>query len=462
MAKHKKKSTNPLQNKRNQAILATTAFSGGIVLPAVSATTASASTMSSWERVAKCESGSDWTNRSGDNGLSSGGIQFQVPSWTDALSKLRSEGIDTSNYPSLPYQATKNQQILAGEALLALQGPSAWAVTVNGGAHCGNAASGALSDGSVFKGGPNPFGSTSLQTIANGGKVYAPKAEPKPAAKAVAKAVPSSGEHKVKEGDTLWGIATSYKVDGGWQALYNLNKGVIGSDPDLLEVGSVLKLTKDAPKKYTVKKDDTLYGISLAHKIKSDGNKTPWDVLYEANKSVVGSDPALISPGMVLTIPGGEAPAPAPKPEPKPTPAPAAWVNPIASSAHDHVTHSYGTPGSYAAGYHTGADFGSGGINGKTVQAVTAGTVVEAGWGGSYGNYVKVRHNDGYYSLYAHLSSLSVSTGNSVKAGTKLGNVGSTGNSTGPHLHFEVRGGSGGYYNNIDPVKYLRGKGVSL
>jgi murein DD-endopeptidase MepM/ murein hydrolase activator NlpD len=87
--------------------------------------------------------------------------------------------------------------------------------------------------------------------------------------------------------------------------------------------------------------------------------------------------------------------------------------------------------------------------------------VVSAGWNGSYGNEVVIRHADGKYSQYGHLSQLSVSAGQSVTAGQQIGLSGSTGNSTGPHLHFEIRTGPS-YGSDIDPVAYLRANGVTV
>ncbi len=124
------------------------------------------------------------------------------------------------------------------------------------------------------------------------------------------------------------------------------------------------------------------------------------------------------------------------------------------------ISTNYKVAGSmWSSGYHTGVDFIA--SSGTTVKAVGAGTVVSAGWAGAYGNEVVIRHADGKYSQYAHLSSLSVSSGQSVTAGQSIGLSGSTGNSTGPHLHFEIRTGQS-YGSDIDPVAYLRSKGVSI
>ncbi|MYT19923.1 peptidoglycan DD-metalloendopeptidase family protein, partial [Streptomyces sp. SID7760] len=113
----------------------------------------------------------------------------------------------------------------------------------------------------------------------------------------------------------------------------------------------------------------------------------------------------------------------------------AGFVAPVGGGG---ISTAYKTPGAmWSSGYHTGVDFVA--SSGTTVRAVGAGTVVSAGWGGAYGNEVVIRHADGKYSQYGHLSRLSVSVGQSVTGGQTIGLSGSTGNSTGPHLHFEIR-----------------------
>lgn len=130
---------------------------------------------------------------------------------------------------------------------------------------------------------------------------------------------------------------------------------------------------------------------------------------------------------------------------------------PVAGS---HVTTGYQTGGNlWSSGSHSGVDFRA--ASGSTVVAVGAGTVVEAGWGGAYGNNVVLRMNDGTYTQYGHLSSIAVSVGQQVMAGQRLGLSGSTGNSTGPHLHFEART-TAEYGSDINPVAYLRARGVSV
>jgi murein DD-endopeptidase MepM/ murein hydrolase activator NlpD len=130
---------------------------------------------------------------------------------------------------------------------------------------------------------------------------------------------------------------------------------------------------------------------------------------------------------------------------------------PVAGS---YVTTGYKSSGSlWSSGSHSGIDFHA--ASGSSVVAVGSGTVVEAGWGGAYGNNIVLRMTDGTYTQYGHLSSIGVSVGQSVGAGQQIGLSGSTGNSTGPHLHFEART-TPSYGSDMDPVAYLRAHGVSV
>lgn len=113
-----------------------------------------------------------------------------------------------------------------------------------------------------------------------------------------------------------------------------------------------------------------------------------------------------------------------------------ARVLPVASGSFN-LTARYGQSGSWSSGYHTGLDFAA--PIGTTVRAARGGTVTETGWAGAYGNRIVISHGNGVTTTYNHLSAINTSTGASVSAGQTIGHVGSTGNSTGPHLHFEVQ-----------------------
>lgn len=101
--------------------------------------------------------------------------------------------------------------------------------------------------------------------------------------------------------------------------------------------------------------------------------------------------------------------------------------------------------------WHSGIDIGA--AAGATVIAADSGTVSVATYSSSYGNYVMIYHSNGTYTLYAHMSSIAVTAGQSVTKGDTIGYVGSTGWSTGPHLHFEIRNSGG----TIDPTQFFSG-----
>lgn len=98
---------------------------------------------------------------------------------------------------------------------------------------------------------------------------------------------------------------------------------------------------------------------------------------------------------------------------------------------------------------HTGVDFAA--YYGTKIKAFQSGKVIRASWNGGYGKCIDVQHSNGLVTRYAHCSSFNVSVGDTVKQGQVIGFVGSTGNSTGNHLHFEIII-NGVYYN---PLGYI-------
>jgi len=101
------------------------------------------------------------------------------------------------------------------------------------------------------------------------------------------------------------------------------------------------------------------------------------------------------------------------------------------------------------AEFHPGIDFK--GHRGDGVKATANGRVVFAGWFGGYGNCVRIRHTNNFETLYGHLSKIKVKTGQKVSVGDNIGLVGSTGHSTGNHLHYEVRKNG----KPVNPAKFL-------
>jgi murein DD-endopeptidase MepM/ murein hydrolase activator NlpD len=128
------------------------------------------------------------------------------------------------------------------------------------------------------------------------------------------------------------------------------------------------------------------------------------------------------------------------------------WVVPVSNY---EITATFGLGGDLWSSDHTGLDFAT--AEGSPVGSTARGEVTSTGWAGAYGNQVVVTHDDGTQTWYCHLSGIYVSTGESVGPGTTIGTVGATGNTTGPHLHLEVRPGGG---SPVDPYAYLQEKGA--
>ena len=113
------------------------------------------------------------------------------------------------------------------------------------------------------------------------------------------------------------------------------------------------------------------------------------------------------------------------------------------------ITSRYGVSSNIRKSTHTGLDIAT--KEGTPIQVVADGTVISASYNGSYGNLVKVSHGNGLETWYAHTSKMYVKSGQTVKAGETIAAVGTTGNSTGPHLHFEIRING----QHVNPQKYL-------
>ncbi len=252
---------------------------------------------------------------------------------------------------------------------------------------------------------------------------------------AVTEAASADKTYTVVAGDSLAAIAADLDIDGGWKPLYAANEKVVGDNPRLISPGMTLKVGAVVQ----------AYADSVA------GSKDSSSA--DASKSAAKSDSGSVE---TADAPAAEAEqAAAPQAEQA-----AATTSGFTTPVSAGISTQYRTAGAmWSSGYHTGTDFAA--AAGAPVKAIGEGTVVSAGWSGSYGNEVVIQHADGHYSQYAHMSQLTVSTGQTVSGGTQIGYVGSTGNSTGPHLHFEVRTGPG-YGSDVDPVAYLRSHGVSL
>ncbi|WP_030199760.1 M23 family metallopeptidase [Streptomyces sp. NRRL S-87] len=138
-----------------------------------------------------------------------------------------------------------------------------------------------------------------------------------------------------------------------------------------------------------------------------------------------------------------------------------AWVRPVAGYT---LSASFAQAGSMWSHKHSGQDFAV--PVGTAVKAAHAGTVVKAGPNGggdgpAYGNAIVIKHANGTYSQYAHLSRIQVTVGQKVATGQQIALSGNTGNSSGPHLHFEIRT-TPNYGSAVNPVSFLRAAGVTV
>ncbi|KPI26442.1 Peptidase M23 [Actinobacteria bacterium OV320] len=171
---------------------------------------------------------------------------------------------------------------------------------------------------------------------------------------------------------------------------------------------------------------------------------------------------AALGASVVLGSGVASAAAPATAPAAAKTAASASsWIDPVKKYT---LSAGYAQAGAMWQSTHSGQDFAV--PSGTKVMAAHGGTVVKAGGNGAgdgpaYGNAVVIKHANGVYSQYAHLSSIHVKVGQIVKTGQKIALSGSTGNSSGPHLHFEIRT-TANYGSAINPVTFLHSKGVKV
>ena len=119
------------------------------------------------------------------------------------------------------------------------------------------------------------------------------------------------------------------------------------------------------------------------------------------------------------------------------------------SPVSGYVSSRYGSVSSVRSGAHTGTDIAC--AFGTPIKAVADGTVIFSAYNGSYGNLIKIDHGNGVETWYAHCNKLYKDVGEKVKAGDKIAEVGLTGNTTGAHLHLEIRVNG----KTINPQKYL-------
>lgn len=233
--------------------------------------------------------------------------------------------------------------------------------------------------------------------------------------------------YSVEEGDSLWAISQKFDCDmDALMVLNDLNRNSI------LKIGREISIPGSGNNIHLIKAGETLWDIAASAGISVE----------ELKKYNPGQDPKTLRIGDILKLPGG--------------------TRMVASQSSRGVKYAdfilnwplVGTITSYfgwrSQGFHYGLDIAA--ESGKNIRAAAAGVVTYAGWKGNYGKAVMIQHEDGRETLYGHMQRVTVKSGQKVNRGQVIGLVGSTGHSTGPHVHFEVRK-NGVCYN---PMNYLR------
>lgn len=235
----------------------------------------------------------------------------------------------------------------------------------------------------------------------------------------------------VKKGDTLSEIARMFDV--------SVNTIVWGNDlkgPKDIKIGQELIILPVSGIKYIIKKNDTIASIAKKHKGDVD-EILRFNNIEKGSKLTVGDE---------IIIPNGEIVAPAPS-------VAKSGTSKLIKTYIDETINSlayYIRPvvnGRKTQGFHgkNGIDIAPGCrcVGKEPLLASASGRVLIAktgGWNGGYGNYVVIDHANGTQTLYAHMHTVSVSAGQQVSQGAVVGTIGNSGNSTGPHVHFEIRG----------------------
>ncbi|MAT42729.1 MAG: hypothetical protein CL609_10330 [Anaerolineaceae bacterium] len=245
----------------------------------------------------------------------------------------------------------------------------------------------------------------------------------------------------IEKGDSIFAVSNKFNLSP--ETILWANFESLNDNPELLSIGMTLNIPPTNGIYYKWGMGDTI--DTVAARFKVDPSII---LLWPENR--VDQENQSIGEGSYIMIPGGKREM-------------VSWVMPTIPRKNSGVTKAMAGPGAcetddgaYGTGsfiwpavnnYLSGNDYWSGHLAldiasnmGSPVFASDSGLVVYAGWNNTgYGNMVMIDHGNGYQSLYAHLSQVSVSCGSSVYQGSAIGSSGSSGNSTGPHLHFETR-----------------------
>ena len=249
-------------------------------------------------------------------------------------------------------------------------------------------------------------------------------------------------QYRVQDGDTVSSIALKFGVSIDTIMWQNNLKSV-----DSIKVGQLLSILPVTGVKHKVKRGETVYSIAKYY------NVDPQNIVDYPFNSFTNDETYALAAGQDLVVPEGVRP------------------NEVIIDVSHYATKTVApVPGVVGEGrfmwptagiitqkfswYHSGVDIAN--SSGPDVVAAASGTVVTAGWNaGGYGTYVVIDHGNGYKTLYGHMANGStiVQAGQVVRQGQKLGRMGSTGRSTGTHLHFEIKPAAGGF---VDPLSMLK------
>jgi murein DD-endopeptidase MepM/ murein hydrolase activator NlpD len=263
-------------------------------------------------------------------------------------------------------------------------------------------------------------------------------------------------DYTVRNGDTLWSIAERFGLQPSTIVWANSL-----TNADVLSVGQPLIIPPVNGVIHHIASGETIEGVADKYGVK------PAEITAFAPNGLGGGS-ALV-PGQDIIVPGGTPPAPPPPviaapPEPAPVdnppaaapaaaPAPAAGTQAVGSfiwPATGALTTYFGdNPAYYGPGGHNGLDIAN--VQGTPLLAADGGVVILAAWSGGLGNAVAIDHQNGFVTWYGHCVSFAVSPGQRVARGQVVAYMGTTGNSTGPHIHFIIV--RNGVY--VDPLAYL-------
>lgn len=256
-------------------------------------------------------------------------------------------------------------------------------------------------------------------------------------------------KYTVQSGDSVFGIADRFGIEP--ETVLWGNFETLEDDPHLLRPGQELNILPVDGTYYQWQPNDSLEAVAVFFGVDPSS-------IVEWPGNQIDPDKPLLEPGDWIVVPGGKR-------------AFRTWVLPTIARGSAGVGTAFGPggcSGDFSGGavgtggfiwpsanhYVSGNDYWAGHLaidiaagTGERVWAADSGVVVYSGWStGGYGNLIMIDHGNGWQTLYAHLNAVTVACGESVGQGQTIGFAGSTGNSTGPHLHFETRSG-GGFVN---------------